>query len=208
MRDLGAARRSANDQDAAVGELARIAIGLSGQRRDRWRHAVSEARYPRDIARTRGEHDGSAPPIAPVRAHDISRVCAAHRGDSRMGSHRSRDRLRIGHDEVDDLWQRAIAIRVVAVVAEARQPALPVGSQQTQQVPSLGAPAMGDFTTFQQDMVDGTLREAAAHRKSRVPRANNDGRNGANRAVSSWRYHGRSDQFTWTVTFVGFVTMS
>ena len=104
-----------------------------------------------------------------------------------MGSHRSGDRLRIGRDEVDDLRHRPVAIGIVAVIAKARQPALPIGSEQTQRVPSLGAPGMGDFATLQQDMVDRTLREAAAHGKSRVPRANDDGGYSVNRAVSSWR---------------------
>ena len=44
VRDLGAARRSAHDQHAAVGDLIRIAIGLRRQRGDRRRHAVGEAR--------------------------------------------------------------------------------------------------------------------------------------------------------------------
>jgi hypothetical protein len=64
---------------------------------------------------------------------------------------------------------------------------------------------MGDFATLQQNMIDSALREAAADRKSRVPRADNEGGNAANRAVSSWRHR---DQFTSTVTFVGLVTMS
>ena len=102
-----------------------------------------------------------------------------------MGSHRSGDRFRIGRDEVDDLRHRPIAIGIVAVIAKARQPALPIGGQEPQRVPSLGAPGMGDFATLQQDMVDRTLREAAAHGKSRVPRADNDGGNGVNRAASS-----------------------
>ena len=126
-----------------------------------------------------------------------------------MGSHRRRDRFRVAGDEVDDLGQRPIAVRVVAVVAEPRQPALPVGSQQTQQVPSLGAPAMGDFAALQQDMVDRTLREAAAHRKSRVPRADDDGGDGANRRrLLMETTRPQRDQFTTTVTLVGLVTMS
>ena len=72
--DLGAARGSAHDQDAAVGDLVRIAIRLRGQRRDRWRHAGGEARHARDVARARGQHDGVAPPVAAVRAHEISRA--------------------------------------------------------------------------------------------------------------------------------------
>ena len=114
--------------------------------------------------------------------------------------------LRVARDEVDDLRQRPVAVGVVAGVAKARQPALPVGREQAQRVPSLGAPALRDFAALQQHVVDRTLREAAAHRKSRVPRTDNDGGDDVNRAVSSWR--ATRDQFTWTVTFVGLVTMS
>ena len=65
-----------------------------------------------------------------------------------------------------------------------------------------------DLAALQQHVVDGTLREAAAHRKSRVPRTDDDGGDDVNRAVSSWRHQERRDQFTWTLTFVGLVTMS
>jgi hypothetical protein len=38
--DLGAARRCAYDEDAAIGELTGISILLCGDRRDRWRHPL------------------------------------------------------------------------------------------------------------------------------------------------------------------------
>ena len=95
-----------------------------------------------------------------------------------MGPHRCRDRLGIGRDEVDDLRQRPVAIGIVAIIAKARQPALPVGGQQPQRIPSLGAPGMGDLAALQQHMVDRTLREAAAHRETRVPGADDDGGDG------------------------------
>ena len=110
---------------------------------------------------------------------------------------------------VDDLRQRPITIRVVARVGKSRQPALPVGREQTQRVPTLAAPALGDFATFEQNVVDRTLAEAAAHGKSRMPSADDDGGDSVNRAVSSGRDRDCCrDQFTWTVTFVGLVTMS
>jgi hypothetical protein len=102
-----------------------------------------------------------------------------------MGSDRSGYRLRIGGDEVDDLRHRAIAVRVVAVIAEPRQTALPVRRQQPQRIPSLGAPGVGDFAALQQDVIDGTLREAAAHGKSRMPGADDDGRYRVNCAAST-----------------------
>lgn len=102
-----------------------------------------------------------------------------------MRSHRGRDRFRIACDKVDDFRQRPITIGIAARIGESGQPALPLGREQPQRVPSLGTPALRDFAALQQDMVDRTLREAAAHRKSRVPRTDNDGGDSAHRAVSA-----------------------
>ena len=118
VRDLGAARRSADDQHAAIGDLGRIAIRLCRQRRDRWRHIGGKAWQARDVARTRGDDDGPAAPVPAVRAHEVACVVAAHRGDGGVGSHRRRDRLCVARDEVDDLRQRPVAVGVVAGVAE------------------------------------------------------------------------------------------
>ena len=206
--DLGAAGRRAHHQHATVGDLSRIAVGLRRQHGDRRRHADGEIGQARDVARARRQHHGPAPPLAAVRAHEISRPLAANRGNGRVGSDRSRDRLGIVPEEVDHLRQRPVAVGVVALIAEARQPALPVRGEQPQRIPSLGAPRMGDLAALQQHMVDRTLREAAAHREPRVPCADDHGGDGTNRALSGESTARSAFQFTTTVTFVGLVTMS
>jgi hypothetical protein len=211
MRDLRAARRGTHDEDPAVSNLGRIAIRLRGQRRDRWRHAGREARHARDVARARGDDDGAAPPLTAVGAQEISRTFTTHRDDGGVRAHRRRDRFRVASDEIDNLRERAVAVRVVADVAKPRQPALPIGREQTQRVPSLAAPALRGFAALEENVVDRTLREAAAHRKACVPRTydnGGDGRHGAGPHLLAETREGRYDQFTTTVTLVGLVTIS
>ena len=73
-------------------------------------------------------------------------------------SHRRRDRARVAVDERDDLRHRPEAVGIVAVVAEAGQPALPVGRQQAERIPALGAPRVGDLAALEHDMVDASAR--------------------------------------------------
>ena len=170
VRDLGAARRSADDQDAAVGELAGIAVLLRRQRARSTRgtrsaKAGTPAMLQAPEASTTVRHRQS--PWSVRTRYPVS--VAAHRGDRRVGPHRRRDRLRIVRDEVDDLGQRPVAVGIVALVAESRQPALPVGRQQPQRIPALGAPAMGDLAALQHHVIDRALREATAHGEAGVP---------------------------------------
>jgi hypothetical protein len=69
-------------------------------------------------------------PGALVGAHDITRLGAVHRYDSRVHLHRGRDRLGVSADELNDFRNRPVAVGIVATVAVARQPALPVRRQQ------------------------------------------------------------------------------
>src|SRR5690606_32374257 len=115
------------------------------------------------------------------------------------------DRARIGVDERDHLGHGAIAVGIVARVAEARQPALPVGRQQPERVPALGAPRVGDLAALEHDVIDAALAQAPAHGEAGVPGADDDAFD---------RAHGdplpaEVDQtFTATVTLVGLVTTS
>ena len=56
-----------------------------------------------------------------------------------------------------------IAVGVVALVTEARQPALPVGGQQPERVPAFGPPRVGDLAALEHHVVDRTFGQAAAH---------------------------------------------
>ena len=68
LGDLGAARRGAHDQHAAVGDLGGIAVRLRRELGDRRGDADGEVGDARDVARARSQHDGPAAPVAVVRA--------------------------------------------------------------------------------------------------------------------------------------------
>ena len=106
---------------------------------------------------------------------------------------------------VDDLGHRHEAVGIVAVVAEAGQPALPVRREQAQRVPALGPPRVGDLAALEHHVVDRALGEAAAHRQPGVAGADDDGR-GAHAAAPCSR--GERLSCTSTVTLVGLVMMS
>ena len=56
------------------------------------------------------------------------------------GLDRRRDRPRIARDEIDGLRHRPETVGIVALVAEAGQPALPVGREQPERIPALRPP--------------------------------------------------------------------
>jgi hypothetical protein len=124
--DLSAARRCAHHQHTAIGELIGISILLCRERRDRRWHPIGEAGDAGDVECSRSKDDRSARPVALSRLYSISCLSAAHRRHRRPGPHGSRDRSAISGDELDDLGQRSVTIRIGATVAEARKAALPI----------------------------------------------------------------------------------
>ena len=97
-------------------------------------------------------------------------------------------------------------VGVVAVVRVAGEPALPIGRQQAQRIPSLASPRVGDLVSFEDDVVDRTLREAAAHGEPAVPGPDDD-----RCGVAPNRPPVRAvalGQATSTLTLVGLVMMS
>ena len=78
-----------------------------------------------------------------------------------------------------DLGHRDEAVGIVALVAEAGQPALPVGREQAERVPALGPPRVGDLAALEHHVVDGALGEAPAHRQAGMAGADDDGGRGA-----------------------------
>src|SRR5262249_34561564 len=105
----------------------------------------------------------------------VARLRAAHAGHRRTRAHRGRDHLRIPLEEGDRLGHRAIAVRIVALVAIAGQPALPVRCEQAQRIPALGPPGVRHLTALEDHVVDRALGEAAAHGEAGVARADDEG---------------------------------
>src|SRR5262249_51939823 len=66
------------------------------------------------------------------------------------------------------------AVRIVALVGEAGQPALPVGREQAERIPALGTPGIGDLAALDHHVIDRAQRETPAHRQTGVAGANDN----------------------------------
>jgi hypothetical protein len=66
------------------------------------------------------------------------------------------------------------AVRIVALVGPAGQGALPVGGDEAEAVPALGAPAMGEAVLFQHQVVYALLLEIIAGGKAGLATANDN----------------------------------
>ena len=102
-------------------------------------------------------------------------------------------------DELDDVGARHVAVGIGAVVANAREPALPVGSQQPQGVPALAPPRVRQLAALEHDVVDRPLGEEVAGGEAGVPGAYDN---------CGEVLDGECPQATSTVTSVGFVRAS
>ena len=174
--ELDAGRGGADDEHAAFLQLARIAVLLRGERGDRGRHRRGERGDGGDVAGAGRQHDGPAAPVATFGDDRIAAVLGADRRHPRPGPDRRGDGAGVARDEVDGLRHRAETVGIVALVAEAGQPALPVGREQAEQVPALRAPRIRDLAALEHHMVDRALGEAAAHGQPGMAGADDDGR--------------------------------
>ena len=101
--------------------------------------------------------------------------------------------------ELDQLGDRHEAVRVLAVVGEARQPRQPVGREQPQRIPALGLPRVGDLAALEHDVLERPLRQHPADREAGMP--------GPDDHDGYAQRRGRA-QATVTVTLVGLVSAS
>ena len=93
-----------------------------------------------DVAGAGREHERSTAPVPFVRRDEEATLRGRYRGHARVGLNRRRDHLRVARQEIDDLRHGTVAVGIVAFIAKARQPALPVGRQQAKRIPAFGAP--------------------------------------------------------------------
>ena len=168
-------------------------------------HRLGKRRDLREVARPACEHDALALPGALVGGHLVALASRAHRTHRGVGPHRGRYRLGVALDEGDGLGHRAEAVGIVALIAVAGQPALPVGREQAQRVPPLRLPRVGHLAALEDHMVDRALREAPAHGQPGMAGPDDNG-GGAPRWRASNRH--RPGHWTSTVTLVGLVMMS
>jgi len=78
-------------------------------------------------------------------------------------------------DELDDFGSGHVAVRIGAVIANVREPALPVGSQQPQGVPALAPPRVRHLAALEHDVVDRSLTEEVAGGEASVASAYDNG---------------------------------
>ena len=108
-------------------------------------------------------------------------------GHPGLRPHRRGDGFGVAVDERDDFGDRAVAVRIVAGVAEPRQAALPVGGEQPQRVPALRAPGVGHPPPLENDVVDRALGQTPAHGEPGVAGADDDGGYARDRTGSAAR---------------------
>jgi hypothetical protein len=174
--ELDARGGCADDEDPAVRELAGLAVGERGERRQPRGDGVADIRDRWQDARSgRQHHRPGAEEVVVCEDLKAPRpgAQAVHRGG---GADRCGDETGVagqgGHDAVD----RHEPVWVVAGVVVAWQPGLPVWGEQPKARPALGPPRVRHLTALQDDMVDGALGEAAAHGQAGVPGTDDNGR--------------------------------
>ena len=140
VRQLHAGGRAADHQHAALGQVRGAAIVHRRDRGDARRQLGGTGRNLWQVAGAAGQHDDPGLPVAPVGPDVIAAIAGRELRDPRLVLHRGGDGPGIARQHVHDLGHVPVAVRVVALVAIARQAALPVGRQQGQRVPALGAP--------------------------------------------------------------------
>jgi hypothetical protein len=77
-------------------------------------------------------------------------------------------------DELGYLPHRHVAVGVRACVANARQAALPVGSEQPQRVPPFAPPGVRHLAALEHDVADRPVAKEVARGEAGVTRADDD----------------------------------
>ena len=130
--DLQSRRRGADDEHSAIGHLRGIAVGDRGQLVDMVWHVGGDRRDVRSAARP-GCHDDCPGVPRPVgRLHDVTVLDRADPGDLDAGSDRRVERATVGVEVGSDVPGGHVAVRIVAGVGEAGEPAHPVGGERAE----------------------------------------------------------------------------
>ncbi len=166
--DLHARGGRTHDEHVSVGrELRRVAVVERGELLDPVRHAGCERRHPR-LARCAGRGDQRVARPVPAVGRDVETLSArAHTLDSHVGAHRRRDHVPVVVEQRHDATRAHEPVGVAAVVRESGERGHPVGSEQPQRVPALGAPRVRDLASFQHHVIDAGPAELRARREPR-----------------------------------------
>ena len=110
-----------------------------------------------------------------IRLNHIPAIGRPHRYHGCVGPHRRSNLLCVVRNQLRGLRCREVAVGVIAAVGISGQPCHPVGGKQPQRIPPLRAPRVGYLAAFKDDVIDGPVGEAAAHRESAMAAAQHDG---------------------------------
>ena len=175
LRQLDAGGRRPHHQHPAFRQIGGTAVVIGGHRVDEVGQPGGQLRNFGQVEPAGGQHRRTAVPNPLVGHHLEPVVGGAQGGYPGVGAHRGVRQPAVAVDEPDDFRHGHIPVRVGAVVGEAGQPGQPVGGEQAQRIPTLGAPRLGHLPPLQHHMVDGALGEEPAYRQAGVPGPDYDG---------------------------------
>ena len=135
---------------------------------------LRETWNPGYVGLTRGDDDGAGFPTEPVGLDAVAKRRGPHRQHRGAGLDRCARRSRIVGEITGELGRSHIAVGIVAMVRPAGKPGHPVRRQQSQRIPPLAAPALGNLPALQHGMLDAVLHEAMTHRQSGLAGADDD----------------------------------
>ena len=199
--ELHAGRRRADHEHAALGERVGPAVVERRDLDDLRRHALAEPGHVRAVAGAARQHHRAGAELAVARGQVVAVVGAPYRGDVHAGADGGAGERGEALDELDHLGHGHVAVRVRAVVVEARQAALPVRGEEAEGVPALPPPGVRHLTAFEHDVVDRPFAEEVARREAGMAGPDDD-------RGDSLDDGARTSQATSTVTSVGLVRAS
>ena len=177
--DLRSGLARAHHQHGAIGQRLRVAVLLGMDLHDARRQALGQARDDGHVVAARG-HDhlvgGAHGHLLTLRCvHLVAALWARHHPAHRHAfTQRGVHLLPEAGQVVVDLVLLHEAMRVVACIGVAGQLALPVGRDQAEAVPALGAPAVQRSVLLEHHMAGADLLQVVAHRQAGLAAADDD----------------------------------
>ena len=187
FRDLAARLPAADHEHRALRKLLRVAIERRMDLHDVGRQTLRATRDDRNlIAAGRNHHlFGEMDAVGRIKHEAMLRVAAQmpHRDAfAQRRAERADEIVHVG----DNLIAQHEAVRVRTAIRKARQLALPVWRNETERVPTFGAPGVTGTLLFEHNMIDAALGQIPADRKPRLAAADHGDRMPCN---GSYRVH-------------------
>ncbi len=173
--ELHPRRGAADDEDTAIPQVSRAAIGRGRHLMEGGWNAIGPRRHRGPVAIPRGNRDHRRHPEAPAGRDDEAARRSRDALDDRPLFDGRRKRIGIAREEVDHLVDGHESVRIGSRIREVRQSRLPVWREQAERLPPLAAPALGDPAALEYDVADAAVDQAATQRESCLTGADHDG---------------------------------